>query len=87
MGTFTLIRKKIIDHLPDSAEGKAKYSLHRWVGIDTQRDDMHCKTCNVNLCMLFYHLFHSDAEIVITEDYISTRFKGLKIQKNAKFCT
>ena len=42
---------------------------------------MYGPTCNVNLCVLYYCLFHSDADIVKTEDSISTRFKRLKSQK------
>ena len=48
---------------------------------------MHCTTCNVNLCVLGYPLFHSDDNIVNMEEYISTRYKGLKAIKIAKFCT
>ena len=48
---------------------------------------MHCTTCNVNLCVLGYPLFHSDDNIVNMEEYISTKYKGLKARKIAKFCT
>ena len=86
-GELYLQLKKMIDHLPDSAEGKARWSLHRWFGIDTQKDVMYCPTYNVNLCVLVYHLFHYDVDTVKMEDYISTIFKRLKSQKITKFCT
>ena len=66
---------KIIYHLPDSAEGKERCILHRWVEIETHNDVMYCPTCNDDLCVLFYHLFHSDVEIVNMEDSISTRIE------------
>ena len=58
-----------------------------WVGIDTQKDVKNFPTCNFNLCVLCYHLFYSDDDIVNMEDSISTRFKVKKIQKITKFCT
>ena len=39
--------EKIIDHLPDSAGGKARFILHRWDGIETQKDIMNRSTCNI----------------------------------------
>ena len=59
-------------------------SLHRWVGIETQRDVIHCPECNVKSCVLCYGLFHSDFDIVNMEDSISTIFKRLKTQKNCQ---
>ena len=45
-GDVYLQLEKIIDHLPDSAEKKARCSLHRWSEIDTQKGAMHCSTFN-----------------------------------------
>ena len=55
-GDIYLHPEKIIDHLPDSAEGKARWSLHRWVGIETQNGVMHCPTCNITCvcCVTVY---------------------------------
>ena len=46
---------------------------------------MYCPTYNVNLCMLCYRFFNSDVNIVNMENYISTRFKGLKSRKQPNF--
>ena len=46
-GDLYLQSGKIIDHLPDSTEGNSRCSLHRWFGIDTQKDVMHFPTCNI----------------------------------------
>ena len=46
-GELYLKLDKIIGHLLDSSEGKARCSLHKWVGIETQKDVMHCLTCNI----------------------------------------
>ena len=62
-------------------------SLNRWVGIETHKDVMYCTTCNVGLFVLWYHLFHSDVNILNTENPFFTRFKKLKRQKITKFYT
>ena len=84
MGTFTLIQTNELT-TTDSSEGNARCSLHGWVGIDTQKDVIYIPTRNFNLCVFCYHLFHSDIDILNTEDSISKRFKGLKARKTTKF--
>ena len=42
---------------------------------------MYCSTSKANLCVLCYHLFNLDAEIVNMEDSVSTIFKSLKPRK------
>ena len=86
-GDLYLQSKKWIDHLPDSAEGKARCSLYEWVGIDIQKDVIYYPTCNVIFCVLCYRLFHSNFDIVNMEDSISTRFKRLKPRKSTNFFT
>ena len=81
-GDLYLQLDKIIDHLPDSAEGKARCSLHGWFGIETHKDVMYFNKFNVNLCVLCYNLFHSYVDILNIKDSISTRFKMLKSRKS-----
>ena len=71
----------MIDHLPYSDEGKARCGLNRWVGIDTQKDVMHCPTCNVNFCVLCSPLFQSDVDSLDIEYSIYIIFKMLKAIK------
>ena len=42
---------------------------------------MYCPTCNVNLCVFCYRLFHFGFDIVNMEESTSTIFKGLKVRK------
>ena len=79
--------EKIFYQLPGSAEGKSRCRLHRWVGIETQKDDVHFLTFNFNLCDFCYRLFYSDVGIVKTEDSIYTTYKRFKSHKITKFCT
>ena len=48
---------------------------------------MHFPTQNVKLCVLCHRLFCSDVNIANMEDYIRTRYKGLKSRKIANVCT
>ena len=74
-GAISLCSDKKIEHLSYSAGGKARYGLHRLVGIDIQKDFMHFPTCHVNLCVLCYFSFHYHVYIVKINVYISTRYK------------
>ena len=57
-GDLYLQPEKIIDHLPYSAEGKARCILYKWVGIDTQNYVMHYPTCNITFvcCVTVYFI-------------------------------
>ena len=58
-GDLYIQSEKITDHLTDSAEGKARCSLHIWVGIETQKDVMHCLTYNITcLCCVNIYFIH-----------------------------
>ena len=46
-GNIYLLSDKIIYHLPDSAEEKARCGLNSWVGIETQKDSIYLPTCNI----------------------------------------
>ena len=46
------------DHLPDKAKQSARCSLHRYVGVETEKQVMYCATCNINLCVNCYRFFH-----------------------------
>lgn len=48
-----------LDHLPDPANGRARCSLHRWLGIETQKQVSYCTVCNVHLCVRCYRIFHT----------------------------
>ena len=71
---------KIIDQLSDSAEGKVRCILSRWVGIYNNKDDVYLPTCNINFYVMCYCSFHSDVRIVNMEDSIYTIYKRFKSQ-------
>ena len=72
---------KRIDHLLDSAEGKARCSLHRWVGIDTQKDVMHCTRYNITCacCVTIYFIM-----MLILRRWRTLFKKDIKVLKSRK---
>ena len=52
-----------LDHLPDPSKSNSRCSLHRFVGIETERQVAYCATCKVNLCIKCYRFFHRIADV------------------------
>ena len=56
-----------MDHLQEKQrKKKARCGLHIWFAPenDTQKDVLHCGTCNVNLCTSCCKLFHDTHDLV-----------------------
>ena len=50
-GGFLSVRlDSLKEHFPDPAKKNARCSLHKWVGVETEKGITYCLTCNVNLC-------------------------------------
>jgi len=50
--------------LLDEAKGKARFSLHKWLGIETQKGITMFNTCNINLVKACFKLFHTEHDLV-----------------------
>ncbi len=75
-GSLSCRLMKSLDHLPENpSKKKSRCSLHRWLGYETQKGVMYCPSCNVNLCIDCYKIFHNDDDIVN---------KKLQLQKKLK---
>ena len=53
-----------LDHIPDNSKPNARFSLHRWFSIETQKAISYCHGCNVNLCLQCYHIFNKHRDII-----------------------
>ena len=55
-----------LDHLPMPKTGSnVRCALHRWGNKTTvQRSVMMCPTCNIQLCLNCYKIFHSERDLV-----------------------
>ena len=63
-------------HLPDEAKGEARYSLHKWLEIDTQKGIAMCKSCNVNLCKACFKLFHTEHDLVRMKKTLNLKYSN-----------
>ena len=63
------------EHFPTSAKGKSRCSLHKWVGIETQRQISFCATCNVNLCQDCFKYFHVTEDILGQKSKLTAKYK------------
>ena len=62
-------------HCADKAKGRARCSLHRWLGFETQKHISYCETCNVNLCQSCFKYFHITHDITSEKDTLKRKFE------------
>ena len=65
-----------MNHLPRAANERARCSLHRWVGIETQSQVSYCASCAVHLCIHCYRMFHEVRDLVAMKGNIEKRYKA-----------
>ena len=64
-----------LDHLPDPANARARCALHRWLGIETQKQVSYCTVCNVHLCVKCYRIFHIVPDLSEIKNELLKEFK------------
>ena len=62
-GNLKMRLDNTLDHLPVPAKKNARCGLHRFVGIETEKQVSYCSTCNVNLCLQCYRFFHKIPDV------------------------
>ena len=72
----------LLDHIPDNSKPNARCSLHRWLGIETQKEISYCHGCNVNLCLQCYRIFHKQRDIIGSRLSLSNKYKNKNKNKN-----
>ena len=50
-GPFAVQLDVSCDHLPLTANIRVQCGLYFWHGLKTEKNIVHCPTCNVNLCV------------------------------------
>ena len=54
-----------LDHIPNDQKGKsARCTMHRWLGSETEKNIVHCPSCNINLCIGCYRPFHTVQDLL-----------------------
>ena len=62
-------------HLPEKPAGKkAKCALHRWVDVEKQAQVLHCRTCNIHLCVDCYAIFHKVPNLIAIKKTLKNKF-------------
>ena len=79
--TSALSRRRLdttLDHFLDMAKSSARCALHRWVGIELERNTYYCAACNVNLCIICNRAFHKVPELLSMKTQIKRRYEQIK---------
>ena len=61
------------DHFPRPTKANNRCGLHKWVGMETERNIGYCPSCNVNLCIACYSGFHGVSDLVKDKNKIKLK--------------
>ena len=64
-----------LDHYPGRATGNIRCGIHRWVGVETERNVAYCPAYNVILCIAYSSGFHHVKDIVRDKDKLKRKYK------------
>jgi hypothetical protein len=64
-----------VTHWPKPTKPRTRCQMHRWLGIEAKNDVMHCKTCNVALCIHCYEPFHTYPVLTEIKEQLLKEFK------------
>ena len=62
----------------------ARCAMHRWVGIETERDTYYCATCNVNICVPCSQIFHCVHDLMAIKYSLQRQYKQRKPRRKKK---
>ena len=66
-----------LDNYLDIGKKSARCSVHRWLGIDSERHTYYCSSCNVNMCVLYYRIFHQVPELLSQKSTLKHKYTQL----------
>ena len=64
-----------LDHFPRPTKANIRCGLHKWVGMETERNIGYFPSCNVNLCISCYSGFHSVTDLVKDKNKLKLKYK------------
>ena len=53
-----------LDNYLDIGKNSSRCSVHRWLGIESERYTNYCSSFNFNMCVLSYRTFHQVPEFI-----------------------
>ena len=69
---------KTLDHIFDISKESARFSLHRWLGIELERNVFYCSTCNVNLYILCNKAWHTVPDLLSLKVALTKRYNQIR---------
>ena len=74
-GAISIRLETQYDHLPQRPQIlKPIRALHRWGGVEMRDSMTYYATCNVNLCIDCYKMFHQNANITQSKNSLVNQF-------------
>jgi hypothetical protein len=65
-----------MSHLPSRKRGKRpQCALHNWIDARKNTDILYCQSCNINLCIDCYEIFHTVPNLVGTKRQLTNEYK------------
>jgi hypothetical protein len=65
-----------LSHLPSRKNGnRPQCDLHRWTGIQKEAGILYCRSCNINLCIDCYKIFHMRSNLVGTKEQLTNEYR------------
>ena len=66
-----------LDHYLNIGKKSARFSVHRWIGIKSERRTYYCSSFNVNMRLLSYRTFHKFPELLSQKSALKHKYKHL----------
>ena len=71
-----------VTHWPAPTKPRTRCQLNRWLGIEAKNDVMHCKNCNVALCIVCYERFHTYPLLTEIKDKLKVTYREDWVRSN-----
>ena len=69
-----------LGHVLDIRKENTRCLLHRWVGIESEKNIYYCSTCNVNLCIVCNKPFYEVPELLSLKHAFKRKYNQLTIR-------
>ena len=64
-----------LDHFPRPTRANIQCGIHKWVGMEIERNIGYCPSCNVNVCIACYSGFCSVTDLVKDKNKLNLKYK------------
>ena len=69
-GSLSWLFDTTLNHMSDEPQGKNfRCGLHKWAGVDTKYQILHCPTCALHLYVSCYKIFHEKLDLILLKKW------------------